>query len=83
MFEWLGLANAGKRIALDISNKPDDTNRLGAVALCPPYEIIECSRVELDAAHKPNLAIASSSDTPLLRLSAVPSRCRIASDFKR
>ncbi len=77
------LTDAGKRIAQRFSDETDDANRLSPILFCPPCQVVERPRVELDASHKPSFATASSSGTPLPRSSAASSRCRMVSDFNR
>jgi len=77
------LTNTCKGIALRVSYKTDDTNRLSPVLFCPPCQIVERAGVEFDCSHKSNFATASSRDTPFSRSRAIRRRCRMVSDFSR
>lgn len=75
--------DAGERIALRVPHEPDDANGLSPILFCPPRQVLESRRIELDASHKPNFVAASSTVTPPSRPNAARRRSRMAGDFKR
>lgn len=83
MLERFRLPQAGKRFSLDLLHKANNPQRLRAVFLNPPSQILEGWAVKFDRSHIPSFSLTASSERPSRRSAAARRRSFIAFDFRR
>lgn len=83
MFEWLRLPQAGKWVTLNLADKADYSERLGAVLLDPPGQVLKRGGVEFEVPHRASFSMTVSRGRPSERCAATIRRFLIVSDFRR
>jgi hypothetical protein len=83
VLEWLRFAQAGKWVPLNLANEPDNAERLGAILLDPPSQVLKRGGVEFEASYSANLSTTASRGRPSERCADAMRRFFIVSDFRR
>jgi hypothetical protein len=83
VLEWLRLAQAGKWVPLNLTNEPDNAERLGAILLDSPGQVLKRGGVEFEASHSASFSTTASRGKPSERCADAMRRFFIVSDFRR